>query len=84
MCHCMFGMCHCMCETTQATQAGSTQHVDVASLKRDLFASLSVADDAGFEETLLAATLCPTLLHFLGPDYTGAVGTDEMDQDIAR
>ena len=56
----------------------------MASLKRDLFASLSVSDDGGFEQKLLAATLCPTLLHFLGPDYTGAVGMDEMDQDIAR
>jgi hypothetical protein len=73
-----------MCETTQAIQAGSTLPVDVACMKRDLFASISVSDDGGFEQKLLAATLCPTLLHFLGPDYGGAVGMDEMDQDIAR
>lgn len=52
----------------RARTAHTRLSVDVASLKQELFASLGVADDAGFEKTLLSASLCPTTLDFLGTD----------------
>jgi len=58
-------------------QPGFGQPVDVSSLKRDLFASIGASNDAGFEKHLLAASLCPTVIDFLGND-----GHDEFVGDI--
>ena len=53
--------------------------MDVESLKADLFQWVSVTDDAGFEKKLLAASLCPGVLHFLGKDGQA----DDVIGDIA-
>ena len=49
------------------------------SLKSDLFQAVGVSDDAGFEKKLLAASLCTTVLDFLG-----CHGQDDVIGDVAR
>ena len=54
--------------------AGAGQPVDVSALKADVLASVGAASDEAFEKTLLAASLCPTVLDFLG---IGGQGEDD-------